>query len=46
MLLIVGTVPEPDFPLIEGEAKLSGPDILVADKKIPVHRGTPALLAA
>jgi len=46
MLLIIGTVPDPEFPLIEGEARLSGANLLVAGRKIPVHRGTPALLAA
>jgi hypothetical protein len=46
MLLIVGTVPEADFPLIEGETVLAGPHILVADREIPVNRGTAALLAA
>jgi ADP-dependent NAD(P)H-hydrate dehydratase / NAD(P)H-hydrate epimerase len=46
VLLIVGTVPEPEFPLTEGEARLSGPDLQVEGREIPVHRGTPALLAA
>jgi hypothetical protein len=46
MLLIVGTVPEADFPLIEEEALLAGPDLTVAGRRIPVNRGTPALLAA
>jgi hypothetical protein len=46
MLLIVGTVPEADFPLIEGEARLTGPNLAVAGREIPVNRGTAALLAA
>ena len=46
MLLIVGTVPEADFPLVEGEARLAGANLLVAGREIPVNRGTAALLAA
>ena len=46
MLLIVGTVPEADFPLVEGEALLAGAHLTVAGREIPVNRGTPALLAA
>jgi len=46
MLLIVGTTPEADFPLIEGETLMVGPDLSVAGRPIPVNRGTPALLAA
>ena len=46
MLLIVGTVPEADFPLIEGEALLAGSNLTVAGRQISVNRGTPALLAA
>jgi NAD(P)H-hydrate repair Nnr-like enzyme with NAD(P)H-hydrate dehydratase domain len=46
MLLIVGTVPEPDFPLIEGEARLVGPNLRVGGREIPVNRGTAALIAA
>jgi|UniRef100_A0A7V6A343 hypothetical protein len=46
MLLIVGTTPETDFPLIEGEACLEGAGLTVAGRGIPVNRGTAALLAA
>jgi hypothetical protein len=46
MLLIVGTTPEEDFPLIEGETLMVGPDLTVAGRHLPVNRGTPALLAA
>jgi hypothetical protein len=46
MLLIVGTVPEADFPLVEGEAKSTGANLLVAGREIPVNRGTAALIAA
>jgi ADP-dependent NAD(P)H-hydrate dehydratase / NAD(P)H-hydrate epimerase len=46
MFLIVGTTPEADFPLIEGEALLEGSNLTVAGREIPVNRGTAALLAA
>jgi ADP-dependent NAD(P)H-hydrate dehydratase / NAD(P)H-hydrate epimerase len=46
MLLIVGTIPEADFPLVEGEVLLAGSHIRVAGREIPVNRGTAALLAA
>jgi ADP-dependent NAD(P)H-hydrate dehydratase / NAD(P)H-hydrate epimerase len=46
MLLIVGTIPEAEFPLIEGEARLTGYNLAVAGRGIPVNRGTAALLAA
>jgi hypothetical protein len=46
MLMIVGTTPEADFPLIEGEASLTGPHLTVTGREIPVNRGTAALVAA
>jgi len=46
MLLVVGTVPQADFPLMEGTAALAGGRLLLADREIPVNRGTAALLAA
>lgn len=46
MLLVVGTIPEADFPLVEGEVLLTGDHIRVAGRGIPVNRGTAALLAA
>lgn len=46
MLLVVGTVPQADFPLMEGKAELAGGQLWVADREIPVNRGTAALLAA
>lgn len=46
MLLIVGTVPEVDFPLTEGEVRLRGANLVVAGREIPVNRGTAALAAA
>ncbi len=46
MLLVVGTVPEAGFPLIEGEVRSAGAHLRVAARDIPVNRGTAALLAA
>lgn len=46
MLAVVGTVPNDDFPLVNGEARIYGDRILVEGREIPVNRGTPALLAA
>lgn len=46
MLAIVGTVPDPGFPLVAGRAALDGGVIRVDGHSAPVNRGTPALLAA
>jgi hypothetical protein len=46
MIGVVGTVPDPDFSLVTGEARLEGDRITIQGKQIPVNRGTPALLAA
>lgn len=46
MLLIVGTIPEADFPLVEGRAELAGGRLRVAQREILVNRGTAALVAA
>jgi NAD(P)H-hydrate repair Nnr-like enzyme with NAD(P)H-hydrate dehydratase domain len=46
MLAIAGTVPDREFPLVLGEAELIGDHISVQGHKIPVNRGTPALIAA
>jgi hypothetical protein len=46
MLAIVGTIPEEDFPLMAGEVRLAKDRIQVGEKRVPVNRGTPALLAA
>lgn len=46
MLAIVGTVPIKGFPLIAGEVSLDGNNIYIKEQKIPVNRGTPALIAA
>ena len=46
MLLIVGTVPDDAFPLTVGPAVLDGTDLVVNDLRVPVNRGTPALIGA
>ena len=46
MLAVVGTVPDEDFPLLEGEVRLENDMLLLQGRRIPVNRGTPALLAA
>jgi ADP-dependent NAD(P)H-hydrate dehydratase / NAD(P)H-hydrate epimerase len=46
ILGIVGTVPEPDFPLTHGPVSLVRDHLTINGRKISVNRGTPALLAA
>ncbi len=46
MIGVVGTVPDPEFPLVTGEVRMKGDSIHIRGKRIPVNRGTPALLAA
>ena len=46
MLAIVGTVPDQNFPLTKGIISLENNKISIKGKKIPVNRGTPALMAA
>lgn len=46
MLAVVGTVPNPEFPLLAGRVTLENGDICVQGRKVSVKRGTPALLAA
>ena len=46
MIGVVGTVPDPDFPLVTGEIRLKDDSIYIQGKQILVNRGTPALLAA
>ncbi len=46
MLSIIGTVPEPDVPVLQGPVDLTGHQIVVDGRRFPVHRGTPALIAA
>jgi len=46
MLAIVGTVPEPNFPIISGSITLEDKEIIIRGMNAPVNRGTPALMAA
>jgi hypothetical protein len=46
VLAVVGTVPQPDFPLAAGRVHFTGEVISLEGHQAPVHRGTPALLAA
>lgn len=46
MIGIVGTVPDLKFPVMHGRVHLDGVYLTIAKQKIPIHRGTPALLAA
>jgi ADP-dependent NAD(P)H-hydrate dehydratase / NAD(P)H-hydrate epimerase len=46
MLAIVGTVPDPNVPVLVGEATLDFQQVAVGGRRFPVNRGTPALLAA
>jgi len=46
VLAIVGTIPDPDFPLVAGEVALQGGHICVEGQSAPVNRGTTALMAA
>jgi ADP-dependent NAD(P)H-hydrate dehydratase / NAD(P)H-hydrate epimerase len=46
MLAVIGTVPDHDFPLLAGKVNLEDGYICIQGKKVPIKRGTPALLAA
>ena len=46
MHAVVGTVPDKDFPLVTGEVGLDGDVICIRGNRIPVNRGTAALLAS
>lgn len=46
MLAVIGTVPDPSFPLTYGTARLKDGNLLVAGVNVPIGRGTPALAAA
>ena len=46
MLAVIGTVPDSNFPLVDGVADLSGERLSLSNHTCPVNRGTPALLAA
>ena len=44
--LIVGTIPNHGFPFYHGPCRLEGDRLRLGELDVPVHRGTPALLAA
>jgi len=46
MLAIIGTVPDENFPLATGKISLKNNQIYIQGKKLPVGRGTMALMAA
>ncbi|MDY6831310.1 MAG: NAD(P)H-hydrate dehydratase [Thermodesulfobacteriota bacterium] len=46
MLTVVGTVPDISFPLTHGPVSLCEDQLSIGGRTVPVHRGTPALLAA
>lgn len=46
MLAIVGTVPDPSFPLVHDIARISDDGLFVGGLRVPIGRGTPALVAA
>ena len=46
MLGVLGTVPDPDFPVLMAEADSDGDRVFLSDREIEINRGTPALLAA
>jgi hypothetical protein len=46
MLAVVGTIPQPDFPLVAGEVQLCRQAIRVQGHRAPISRGTAALLGA
>ncbi len=43
---MVGTVPDEEFPLVEGPCLMTGSRLIVSGHEVKVARGTPALLAA
>jgi len=45
MLAVVGTVPDPDFPLTVGRVDMVENRLTINGKHVLVNRGTPALLA-
>ncbi|SDU52573.1 NAD(P)H-hydrate dehydratase [Desulfobacula phenolica] len=46
MLAVVGTVPDPDFPLTVGRVDMVEDKLVLNGLHVPVNRGTPALLGA
>jgi hypothetical protein len=46
MLAVVGTIPDSGFPLLAGKVTLEKGEICIENNRVPVKRGTAALLAA
>lgn len=46
MLGIIGTIPEKCFPHTTGQAFVQGKELIIDQKRIPINRGTPAMVAA
>ncbi|MDD5205092.1 MAG: sugar kinase, partial [Desulfobacterales bacterium] len=46
MLAVVGTVPDEDFPLVSGSVSLVEDQMVIGEWRVPVNRGTVALLGA
>jgi len=46
MFAVIGTVPNPEFPMLAGRVTLENGDICIQGRRVTVKRGTPALLAA
>ena len=46
MLGVVGTVPDSGFDFVSGQIVMPEGKLTVAGRSVPIHRGTPALLAA
>ncbi len=46
MLGIIGTIPENCFPQTTGQAFVQGKELIIDQKRIPINRGTPAMVAA
>ena len=44
--VIVGTVPDEDFPLVFGRARMEKGRLIIGEHKLKIVRGTPALAAA
>ena len=46
MLAVAGTIPDDSFPVVAASVELDGDEIIIKGMRIPVNRGTPALLGA
>jgi len=46
VLCVIGTIPDPGFPLVVGPVRMDRHHLVVSNRLIPINRGTPALLGA